>query len=137
LHYNFWQNYILPTFLKAGLEKGKRKAIGRGQSLLRWLTVTTEHSVSVTNCSTQNGLRVNILGEKQLKFLPVLFRSIGQWNTSFSLEHFFSLILPLHIPRGKMPKCCQLDFHPTCVQEGFPVVCNKCTDATIKPKSLI
>lgn len=28
------KNYILPTFLKAGLEKGKRKAKGRGQRVI-------------------------------------------------------------------------------------------------------
>lgn len=96
LHYNFQdalQNYILSIFCKAGLEKGKRKAIGRQQRVIvRWFIVGTEHSVLVTTCSPQNRLRVYTVEEKPLKLLPVLFWSAGQWNTSFLLEHVATVL---------------------------------------------
>lgn len=80
------------TFLKAGLEKGKRKR-ANSHCWDGWLT--PEHSISVTNCSTHNRLTVNILEEKQQKFLPVSFLSGGQWNSHLhSGTLLYGLILP-------------------------------------------
>lgn len=49
---------------------------------------------------------VNILEEKQQKFLPVSFLSAGQWNTHLhSGTLLYGLILPLDISlRDEMPK---------------------------------
>lgn len=90
------QNYIIPILLKAGLEKGKRKATDKGQMVTVELAYwsTAEHSISVTDPQPFLGKAASVSEEKQLQFPPVPFLGAGQqeplslWNISLmALAH--------------------------------------------------